>query len=573
MVYLKRSIVALMVVVWTSFYPSTSLAYTHHKSRIEWMDYSQEAFERAKKERKPIYMLITAVWCFWCQVFEEKTLEKEEVVRYLNENFINIFVDYDKRKDIASKYPPTGLPYSVIFSPDGEELVSVPGYIEKERFLENLRKTVAYVKELKPERRERVEGVPEVKGKGLVYPKREDLETFVVTIKNIIRDNYDRTYGGFGFREKVPYADTLDFLMDLYKEEGKKLWLEMVEKTLDRIGGIKEEGKRKKFPPSNYLIALYNNRDEEGWLEKVGRLQREDRLYGLYDPIEGGFFRYALLRDWSLPHFEKMLLENGEIIKAYLRAYDLTGRNGYKDLALGGLRYLFNTLYDEKGYFYGSQIADEVYYHMKPEDRKKVKPPRVDRAGYTIPNAKMVLALIEAWKVLKDGRYREVAVKVLDFWDRHMMTDRGVLAYFDPDKGKGELDGVLGDNAWMAIAFLKGYQAFGRKRYLEDAEKILDFMITDLYDTSNGGFFERRSTSKEFYREGELVSLNKPYVENGVAAYALILAYRITGNDGYLYKARETMGAFLGEYPDASQPYMERAALALLKIDSSRERR
>ena len=549
------------------------LAYTHHKSKIRWMEYSQEAFERAKRENKPIYMLITAVWCFWCQVFEEKTLEKTEVANYLNENFVNIFVDYDKRKDIASKYPPTGLPFTVIFAPDGTELVSVPGYIEKDKFLENLRKTVAYVKELKPQEKRKEEKV--VEARGLIYPKVDDLETLVTSIKNIIRDNYDKVYGGFGFREKVPYADTLDFLMDLYNEEGKELWLEMVTNTLDHIGGLKKGQDREggKRPESSYILALYREREGEDWLEKVGRLQREDRLYGLYDPVEGGFFRYALLRDWSMPHFEKMLRENGEIIKAYLRAYTITGRVEYRDLALGGLRYVLNKLYDREGFFYGSQVADEVYYHLGPEERKKVKPPIVDRTGYTLPNAKMVMTLIEAWKVLKEERYRKIAEKVLDFWKDKMLTNWGVLSYYDPQKGKGELNGLLSDNAWMALAYLKAYEAFKEDKYLEVAQRILDFLITNLYDTSNGGFFERRSTSREFYREEELFSPAKPYVANGVAAYALILAYRFTGNDGYEYKARETIGAFLKEYPDASQPYMERAAMALLKIENKKERR
>jgi len=303
----------------------------------------------------------------------------------------------------------------------------------------------------------------------------------------------------------------------------------------------------------------------------VGKLQGEDRLYGLYDPVEGGFFRYALLRNWSMPHFEKMLRENAEIIGAYIKAYELNRRSGYRNLAEGALKYVMNRLYDDKrGYFYGSQVADEVYYHLNGEERARVKAPLFDRTGYTSPNSRMVVTLLEAWRVFGVERYKTIASQALDFYIVKMIGRRGVLSYFNHQKEKGELDGRLEDNTWMAIALLEGFRTLKQDGLLERAENVLDFMLSELYDSSAGGFFERSSSAKKFYRAGELVSRKKPYVSNGVAAYALVRAYEITGKDKYLQKARQTVGAFVDEYPDASQPYFQRAALRLRKIESTK---
>ncbi len=563
----KKAIFLILTLIFTlHIRGALSLAYTHHRSKIRWLEYSEEAFKKARKENKPVYMLITAVWCYWCQVFEEKTLETEEVSGYLNEHYINIFVDYDRRKDIASRYPPTGLPTTVIFSPEGEELVSVPGFMDKERLLKSLKRTVELLK-VEGGR----EGVEEEESSsppstGFVYPSDKDLKRLIDRMEEILRSNYDSVYGGFGLNEKQSYGDTIAFLIELYRATGDRRWLDMVERSIDYIGGLKTAGKRVRKVKGDYLLDLYRNRRGEDWIDRVGRLQIEDRLYSLHDLFEGGFFRYTRSRDWSMPHFEKMLLENAEIIRAYTLAYESTGRRRYELLAIDGIDYVMKHLYSRKGFFYGSQLADDVYYHLLPAERSKVSPPPVDRTGYTVSNAKMVMALLEADRVFDVPGYREVAKEVLDFFGQKMLGSNGVFSYFDPEKSRGELDGLLIDNAWMALAYLKGYEVLKDKRYIEYAEDILNFIITELYDTSNGGFFDRRSADRGLYRAGESKSFKKPYVANGVAAYALIRAYETTRNEGYLSKARETIGAFLKEYPDASQPYMERATLHLLQM-------
>ncbi len=542
-------------------------AYTKETSSIRWMDYSQDAFSTARKSGKPIFMLITAVWCHWCHVYEKQALETQEVSEYLNDNYINILVDYDKRNDIvSSKYPPSGLPYTVIISNEGETLVAIPGHIPKKELLANLKKTVASLKSgYTPDSDISEKANDDVAEKPVL--EIEDLDATLEFMKTIIKSNYDKNYGGFGDNEKQANAETLLFMLALYRRAPEAEWLEMVDNTLNHMGGLKTgETAKSKRPDAEYLLSLYKQKKSKDWFDKVFSLQRDDKIYGLYDHAGAGFFRYALARNWGMPHFEKILKDNAEIIRTFAIAYEHNKNPEFKNLAEGGLGYVLNVLYDARGYFYGSQVADEVYYHMDKIGRKKVKAPEVDKTGYTVANSQMLLTLLEAWRVFDDERYKITAQKVFTFFLKNMISDRGALSYFDYKNSVGELDGQLKSNAWLALAFLEGSVTLKDSALLAKAETLIDFMVSELYDNANGGFFERSSSSKKFYRHDEFVSYKKPYLANGVAGYVLVRAYELTGNVDYLKKAEETLGAFIEHYPDASLPYFQRVALKLKTI-------
>ncbi|HJM82485.1 MAG TPA: DUF255 domain-containing protein [Nitrospinota bacterium] len=555
--------VALIISI-TIVQPASSL----EKSLVEWMEYSEETFKYARNNNKPIFMLVTAAWCFWCTVYETNSLESADVAYYLNNNYVNVFVDFDKRKDIvAGRFSPTGLPYTVILSPTDEPLASRPGYIEKKTLLENLKKTAEYVKtKYKPST---IDEAGQVANKlDFVPTDNDNLDTALLLMQAIVTNNYDKEYGGFGDREKKAHGGSISFLLELYKDTNEQKWLDMATKSLDYVGGAIKAGERSDAKPAlSYLIKLHSDREAKGWVKKIGLLQREDKIYGLFDTVDGGFFRYSLQKDWSLPHFEKMLQENAELIEAYLKAYEITGNTRYKELAGAALDYAMNTLYDKLGYFYGSQAADGVYYHLNSSERKLVSPPSIDKTGYSASNALMLIAMLDAWQTLNDTKYKEVAVKVFDFFIKNMITSEGMLSYYNHKSKKGELDGQLVDNAIFALALLKGYRTLGDLNLLEQAERILKFMQSNLHDSSGGGFVGRKSTSKKYYRTGDHVSTNKPYVGNGIAAYTLLMAHSATGEKEYLQTAKETTGLFLAEYPNASKPWFQRVCIKLKKLN------
>ena len=120
--------------------PVQAFAYYHETSPIEWKEYSQTSFDLAEKENKPVFMLITAIWCYWCHVFRDETLHDPEVVSYINSIFIPVFVDADKRQDLTRQYLAGGWPSTVIFSPNGKEVSRINGHIKKNDLMTYLAK-------------------------------------------------------------------------------------------------------------------------------------------------------------------------------------------------------------------------------------------------------------------------------------------------------------------------------------------------------------------------------------------------------------------------------------------------
>ncbi|MBI5683190.1 MAG: thioredoxin domain-containing protein [Deltaproteobacteria bacterium] len=539
--------------------------YTHDTSLIKWREYTPQAFEDAKKENKPVFILITASWCHWCHVYEENTLEDKEISNYLNTQYIPIFVDHDKRRDIVRKYPGIGIPLTITLTPGGEKLFSSFGYLSKDELLSTLMWTLKSVSKGEMPS-------PQSKGeklKGITLPNKEGSKRYLSGFEKVILKDYDTVFGGFGQEEKKVFAEEMLRVAEIYERGRDKKLLEMLTNTLDHMAGLKQKLVERRHPSFEELSKL--RVQERTLIDEVEQLQKRDRIVGIFDHVEGGFFRYATERDWSIPHYEKTLLENADLIRLFLKAYEITRVSKYKDVAVKSIEYVLNNLYDHKdGRFYGSQNADEVYYHWTSEERKRVKHPAIDKNSYTVSNAKMIIALLYASDSLKDARYKAIAKKALEFFKREMITQNGVLSYYDNVQKKGFLDGQLEDNAWMALAFLEAYKATKEKRLLEIAEgSIIRFAMERLYDSKGGGFFERRSTSKDFYRNGELFIDEKPPKENGVMAYALFRAYKLTGNADYLKKAEEAIGLFMDEHMTGEistiNPYFHRLAQALVE--------
>jgi len=552
-------IIALIIL-----FPFPASSYTHDTSLINWKEYSSEVFYLARKEKKPIFMLITAVWCHWCHVYEEKTLETREVADYINKNYIPIFLDFDRRKDISLKYS-ISVPATVILSPDGKKVHFESGYIEKGHLLQVLKNMEGVARGFY--------GGIEDEGKEIQREKRnlsqDDIKRHLKAFEDNLDKNFDTLFGGFGLGRKMPFGGVINHMLDLYELEKNKRWLDMTVKTLDNIAGrFKKEEKR--WQTFEELKTLRENTKEDRWLVKVSQLQMAHTITGLYDEVEGGFFRFATQRDWSYPHFEKMLDDQAELIRAYLHLYNITKDVFYKDVAKRSLDYVMTNLYDRSdGRFFGSQDADEVYYHFTADERKKVVMPRIDRTSYTSTNANMVITLLYASTVLKDDNYKKEAIKTLDFFLNHMLTDNGVLSFYDPVDKRGFLDGQLEDNAWFTLALIEGYKITKEKRALEHGEALIKSSIKNFYNEKDGGFIERRSTSKGFYREDELVSYKRPLASNGLMAYALIKAYELSRDRKYLEMAKEGLGLFYLEEVDSIDAlYFQKVGRYILKPSS-----
>jgi hypothetical protein len=316
------------------------------------------------------------------------------------------------------------------------------------------------------------------------------------TVAALIERAYDRTFGGFGSAPKFPQPWAVECALRRHARTGETKWLEMATRTLDAM------------------------RDGE-----------------LYDPVDGGFFRYATSDDWSQPHDEKLLDVNARLLSLYLLGYHLTGESAYRATAQTILDYLFNVLaVDGQPWFGGSQSADRDYYALSQEARLDADAPPVDRTLYVDRNAMAASALLLAAQRLEKAAYQRAAVDLIEhLWSRCRLPDATMFHY---DDGTPAGAGLLSDQAWMLVALLDEYDAAGDRAALDRAEALAASMERQLWDGGRGGYWDRPPDTNA---AGLLRVPLKPLVENAVAAIALTRLSHATGQPRYQERAGRTL--------------------------------
>lgn len=479
-------------------------AFMHHASRIRFLEYSPAVFDLARQEGKPVFMLISAVWCYWCKYFEQHTLRTEEVSEYLNRSYLNVFVDYDRRPDLVRKYV-RGIPMVVLFNPDGRVRQSFAGALKKEDFLAVLTRVEG---EIRAELAKGRPAEPSAVGVAPPPPLPVSEQTYRRLLDGLARyldEEADATHGGFGVGSKAPHGRLLAFLLEQRTITSDPQRWATVEKTLEGI------------------------------------------LRGLYDPVEGGFFHYATGRDWSDPRYEKMLHVNASLAAVFDRAYWMTRNPRYREAADATLAFLLRTLYDAKdGGFYGSQTADPDYYRLSRQARHTAAKPPVNHDKIAAANAEAVLALLAITQTTGRPDLKEAAFRSLEFMRRHLLTEKGVYHVFELKAGRGHLRGQLEANAWAALAFLEGHRVSGKAVYQRAAEQLLRYALTELFDPARGAFIESNNPDERGPRSQE-ISLEA----NGVMALALLRAHGATGRPEYLEIGKRVLAALGGEVETA----------------------
>ncbi|RMD66689.1 DUF255 domain-containing protein [Candidatus Pacearchaeota archaeon] len=489
------------------------------KPLIKWRDYSPDAFAEAAKENKPIFLLLTAPsWCYWCQVYEsEDYLFNPKIVDYINENFIPIYVDADKRQDLTRQYLEGGWPSTTILTPSGERIFGYSGVRPVENMLENLKRARAFVSQ-KSFSNSLKKNYIKVKER---IPTKQELENLQSVYTQIILQAFDKSYGGFGTGQKFPQGRTLDFSLQLYEKTRDKTFLDIVEKTL--------EGQ---YTSPNELETNYN----------------------LFDPIEGGFHRYGTQRDWTPPHYEKMLYDNARLLRTYFHLMSLQPQNNLaREVVEKTDSYIQKNWYDSlNGGFYGNTDVhgEDSYYAKNPRPADK---PRVEKTKYSDWNAEAVLTYLYLYEKTRNNTYKEIAEKSLDFFKNEMLSDQGAYHYFK--NGEKKVRGNLLDNSYLLLAFTQGYETLKNPSYLEAAKKLADYSLNNLYDWNSGGFFERNSPDKELYAPGENILLEKPSEENGIMTFALLKLYEKTDDLRYLNAALKTFGNKINEVGSLDRGY------------------
>ena len=246
---------------------------------IEWHPWAGAPFTRAQDEDKPVLLSISAVWCHWCHVMDETSFSDSNVIRLINRDFVAVRVDSDQRPDVNSRYNMGGWPSIAFLTPQGGVITGTT-YMEPSQFAAALEQVSSSYRGGKPavvERARKVKSKREETASS-AWAGREVDATIVDTVLAALVAAYDPEHGGFGVEPRFPMVAGVDLLLHTYRSAAEPKYLHMVESTLD--GMMKG---------------------------------------GLYDREEGGFFRYSTKRDWSVPHFEKMLEDNAGLLRVYLQ--------------------------------------------------------------------------------------------------------------------------------------------------------------------------------------------------------------------------------------------------------------
>ncbi|NHN48824.1 thioredoxin domain-containing protein [Halostella sp. JP-L12] len=317
----------------------------HADNPVNWQPWDEQALEAARERDVPIFLSVGYSACHWCHVMEEESFEDEEIARSLNENFVPIKVDREERPDLDSIYQTVcqlvsgrgGWPLSAWLTPEGkpfyvgtyfpkEEKRGMPGFGTLLDNIANSWETDRDEMENRAQQwtdaaKDRLEETP---GAGGDAPGSEFLETAA----DAVLRGADRQHGGFGSGgPKFPQPQRIELLFRAYDRTGRETYLEVAEETLDAMA--------------------------DG---------------GMYDHVGGGFHRYATDREWTVPHFEKMLYDNAELPRAYLAGYQVTGNERYAEVARETVAFVERELTLPEGGFYSTLDAQSPIPESRGED-------------------------------------------------------------------------------------------------------------------------------------------------------------------------------------------------------------
>jgi len=444
---------------------------------------------------------------------DEESFDHPEVIRRLNHDFIPVCVDSDKRPDINARYNMGGWPTVAVLDAEGQVVVGET-YLPTGRLLEMLAQVHSGTK---------TDSSPPVflaarkKNSSLKTQATDALPVALETVTGFLSRSFDSEYGGFGGPPKFPQPWAIDLLLDLHHRTGDPKQFEMAKLTLDQM-----------------------------------------RDSALYDPVDGGFFRYATRGDWDRPHYEKLLEVNARMLKLYLRAYRSTGDASYRFTAYGILDYLFTTLAVEgEAWFFGSQSADEEYYGLSEEERAGVESPRRDQTLYTDHNAVAASALFLASHLLNDSAYQRSALQLVNLLlARCRHFEYGMVHYIDE---RPSLPGYLSDQVHMLGVLADTFEATGEKRYLDHAEELIGIINRYLWDEKAGAYWDLPAAAdlpEKSDREGILKVRIKPFVENAAAAIALTRLFHLNGQEANRKRAEAVLKYLSTVY----RPYKHHAA-------------
>jgi hypothetical protein len=495
----------------------------HAQNPVDWYPWGEEAFESARLQNKPIFLSIGYSTCYWCHVMERESFEDEETARFMNERFINIKIDREEHPDVDDIYMASvralsgrgGWPMSVVLDPQTLKPFSGGTYFPPEpkhgrkSFVQFLTEAED-VWQNQPDEVQRRAGVVDAQThQTFIKPGQSKPLTveLIMRTRDQLRRQYDPPSGGFRRgAPKFPLPVTLEFLMEAAWDD-----------------------------PMLRLALLHT-------LDQMA-------MGGIYDQVGGGFHRYSTDARWRVPHFEKMLYDNGQLASVYAKAYEQTSEPSYAEVARETLDYVLREMTSKEGAFYSaqdaevnareggsyvwtrSQVAAAVSNQESNEDIAFADSVyNLKETNFVDPHhpeygAKNVLYLAERPDVLA-SRY---GMTLEAFNERLKRVNKALLAVRDLREQPLTDDKIIVSwNGLMILGFVDGARALDEPRYLEAAERAARFILDNM----------RREDGSlcRTYRAGEM-RIDAILDDYALLTRALIALYVATGDSEWLDEA------------------------------------
>ena len=475
---------------------------------LKWQTSTDAAFALAKKENRFVILDLEAVWCHWCHVMEHDTYGNGGVRKRLNEHYVALKIDQDANPDIAARYGDWGWPATIVFAPDGSEIVKRRGFIEPQQMVALLDAIVA-----DPSPGPSVEAASKVEMATTSTLDPERQKELLATYTSL----FNHENGGWGDGQRYIDAQAVE-------------------------------------------LAIEQARNGDDAAQQMAR-QTLDQNLNLLDPVWGGVYQYSVSVDWKSPHFEKIMSFQADDLRLYALAYAAEHEQRYADAANGIFRYLTTNLRSPDGTFYVSQDADlnadvdgHAYYALDDGARRKLGMPRVDKHVYSRENGWAIVALCQANDSLGNAQALDIAKRAAHWIVDHRSLPGGGFRHDERDSAGP----YLADNLAMTQAFLSLYRSSGDRAWLTKGEATSAF-IEAHFHANDGGYFTAPPPKNA---HGVFASPTRIVDENVVLARTANLLFRTTGNAMYRTMSENAMHFLTSTSVIDSRPFFPGLLLA-----------
>jgi uncharacterized protein YyaL (SSP411 family) len=564
----------------------------HADNPVDWYPWGAEAFEAAKSSGKPVLLSVGYSACHWCHVMAHESFEDPQIAAVMNRLFINVKVDREERPDIDKIYQTAhqlltqrggGWPLTMFLDGENQRPFFGGTYFPNEArhgmpaFPDMLEKIAVYYDEQRSDVRSQSEQLLGV-FKRLEPAASDDAQLMDAEPLQKARETFERTFdrefGGFGSAPKFPHPTTIDRLL--------RHWRATANDTAPDLEAL-------------FMSTLTLTRMADG---------------GLFDHVGGGFCRYSVDRYWQIPHFEKMLYDNGPLLALYAQAALATGDEHFTATANATADWMLADMQADNGGFFSTRDADSegeegLYYLWTPDQvqallgkeydvfakrfgldqdanfegqwhltvrsavadsddeesiaRSKQKllaermtrvAPARDEKQLTAWNALAIRGLAIAGRSLNRPELTDAAIRASDFIIQNLLIDERLFASYKD--GAARFPAYLDDHAFLLDALLELLQSSWQSRHLTFAVQLAELLLLHFEDSDQGGFFFTADDQEA------LIHRPKPFADeavpsgNGIAAYALQRLGFLLGETRYLAAAERTLRASwtaLQEYP------------------------